>query len=507
MESTRGCVYLVGAGLGQVEFLTNRALRVLQQADVVLVDDLANSPILTELPKRCEVIHVGKRGGQPSVPQSEINQLAIDRCQRGQTVVRLKSGDPGVFGRLVQEIRALNAAGCPYEIVPGLSSAMAGPLLAGIPLTDKTLSHSFAIATAHDLDLLNWSALAQLDTSILLMGTRVLPQICQRLLEAGKPPTTPIALIRHAGRPSQRVWTGQLATFAATMTSLAGTLSPAAIVVGEVVKLRPEFEPQHSANLPAPPLTGKTVLVTRANAQSGVLRDRLKQLGAVVVEMPTLEIVPPSDLGALDREIATLHTFDWLVLASANAVEAFFARLQTSGKDSRALHGVNVAVVGQKTAEVLVRHGIQPDFVPPEFVADALVELLPVSAGDRLLFPRVESGGRPTLVRGLSLRGVKVVEVAAYQSRCPKQIDPRAMSLLQQQQIDVLTFASSKTVVHFRQLLQGANIPISHLHLAKIAAIGPKTAETCTELLGRTDTCAREYTLEGLAIAVAELFE
>ena len=506
MVATQGCVYLIGAGLGQLEFLSYRALQVLQQADTVLVDDLALSPILAQLPDRCEVIYVGKRGGQPSVPQCQTNQLAIERCHRGQTVVRLKSGDPGIFGRLVQEIRALNAAGCPYEVIPGLSSAIAGPLLAGIPLTETSLSRSVAIVTAHDLDLLDWSALVGMDTLILLMGTRTLPQICQRLLEAGKPPNTPIALIRNAGRPDCTVWAGQLSTFAATMTSRAGTLSPAAIVVGEVVKLRSEMLPDQGTEFSSPPLQGKTVLVTRANAQSGPLTDRLKKLGAAVVEMPTLEIVPPSDWEPLDRAIASLDRFEWLVLASGNAVEAFFARLQASGKDSRGLQGVKVAVVGQKTAAALAAHGIRPDFVPPEFVADALVESLPVSGGERLLFPRVESGGRPTLVNGLSRRGVEVVEVAAYQSRCPERIAPKPLTLIQQQQIDVLTFASSKTVVHFHQLLQTAHIPQSALQSAKIAAIGPKTAETCTQLLGRTDICAREYTLEGLVAAVVELF-
>ncbi|MGK7907922.1 MAG: uroporphyrinogen-III C-methyltransferase [Synechococcus sp.] len=505
MEKTRGLVYFIGAGLGQLDSLSYRGWQVLQQAEVALIDDLADSQVLSLLPNYCKRIHVGKRGGKPSVPQDEINRLSIAYCQQGLKVMRLKSGDPGIFGRLVQEVQALNQAGCPYEVIPGISSAIAGPLLAGIPLTATNLSHSFAVSTAHDPDLLAWEGLAQLDTLVFLMGTRTLDQICQNLIHSGKPVETPIALIRHSGRPQQRVWVGQLGTFAATMASQAGSLSPAAIVVGEVVTLREDLMQSHSAQNSSRPLQGKTVLVTRAHTQSGAMTEKLQQLGATVVEIPTIEIVPPSDITPLKDAIANLNQFDWLVLASGNAVEAFFAHLRESGQDSRALQGVKVAVVGQKTAKVLAQQGIQPDFVPEEFVADALVESMPVSEGDRLLFPRVESGGRPTLVNGLSQRGVMVVEVPAYQSRCPEAIDPQALALMRQQKIDVLTFASSKTVVHFHQLVQQARLEEELLETTTIAAIGPKTAETCQDLFGRVDVCAREYTLDGLVEAIVEL--
>ncbi|MEM8717585.1 MAG: uroporphyrinogen-III C-methyltransferase, partial [Cyanobacteria bacterium P01_G01_bin.4] len=395
MNLSPGTVYLVGVGLGGLDTLTYRASQVIQRADVALVDNLAQSSVLTLLPKSCTIEYVGKRGGQASIPQPHIDRLAIDYCQQGLRVVRLKSGDPGIFGRLVQEVRALNDAGCRYEVVPGVSSAISGPLLATIPLTDAALSHTFAVSTAHDLDQLCWHALAQLDTLVFLMGTRYLGQICQRLIEAGLLPETPIALIRHAGRANQQVWTGHVDTFAAKMTSQSGSLSPAVIVVGQVVTLKDELAPTTSpmVHTTERPLEDRTVLVTRANAQSGILSNRLQQLGANVVEMPTLEIVPPSDLAPLDRAISSLDGFDWLVLASGNAVDAFFKRLQSSGLDSRALHAVKIAVVGRKTAESLASQGITPDFVPEEYVADALVEFLPVSGGARLLFPRVESGG------------------------------------------------------------------------------------------------------------------
>ncbi|WP_017327803.1 uroporphyrinogen-III C-methyltransferase [Synechococcus sp. PCC 7336] len=500
-RASAGKVYLVGTGLGGLDTLTLRAWEILQRAEVAIADDLVGPQVLAALPDHCELIRAGKRGGRPSTKQAEIDRLAVSRARAGLRVVRLKSGDPGMFGRLVEEVRALRAAGCACEIVPGISAAISGSLMAGIPLTEKTLSRSVTVATAHDLDALPWGALAQLDTVVFLMGTRGLAQLCDRLVAAGKDPATAIALVRHAGRPEQQVWTGELASFARQMASLAAPLSPAVIVVGETVRLRDDIHMTGKT-----PLAGKTVVVTRANAQSGALVRQLQDLGAVVADMPTLEIVPPSDLGPLDEAIAQLSAFGWLVLASGNGVRAFFERLQATELDSRALHSVKVAVVGRKTAEVLQEYGIRPDFIPPEFVADALAETLPLSGGDRILFPRVESGGRATLIRDLAARGAQVAEVAAYQSRCPDRIDPAVLALLQHQQVDVLTFASSKTVLHFHQLLTNEEFDFNLLDRAKIAAIGPKTAETCDDLLGRTDICASEYTLNGLVEAVVQFY-
>lgn len=495
-----GNVYLVGAGLGNRETLTVRALQLLHRADVVVSDDLVPPSLLAELPAHCVVLNVGKRGGQPSTPQADIHRHLVEQCRLGKQVVRLQSGDPGVFGRLTEEVAALRDAGCLFEIVPGLSAATAGPLVAGIPLTEKRESRCFAVLTAHDIELLPWPALAELDTLAILMGTRTLPDICDRLLNSGKPADTPVALVRDAGRPSQQVCTGKLGTFASQMAAASQSLSPAVIVVGQVVRWRSLlWQPDKR------PLSRKTVLVTRANPQSGSLTQLLEAQGAAVVEMPTLEILPPSDYNPLDTAIAQLDSFDWLILTSGNGVEGFFQRLSGQGKDSRALHGVRIAVVGQKTAEVLQGYGIRPDFVPDEFVADALAASLPLAREQpRILFPRVQSGGRPTLVVELAARGATVVEVPAYQSDCPRQIDPVALKLLQAQQIDILTFASSKTVRYFHRLLQQAEFDFAALESAQIAAIGPKTAETCSELLGRTDICARDYTMAGLVEAIVE---
>ncbi|MEO1133254.1 MAG: uroporphyrinogen-III C-methyltransferase [Cyanobacteria bacterium J06639_1] len=494
-----GKVWLVGAGLGDRLDLTVRALQLLRSADAIVTDALVPESLLLEAKPECEIIRAGKRGGQTSTPQSDIDRLLVQLSHAGRTVVRLKSGDPTIFGRVMEEVRALQAAGCPFEIVPGMSSAIAAAASAGIFLTDKHLSQCFAVISAHQLNTLPWEALGQLDTLVLLMGTRSLQEICDRLMRAGKSESTAIALIREAGRASQQVWTGSLETFADEMERLALRLSPAVIVVGEVVGARLELEKGDRQ-----PLAGKTVLVTRANPQAGALTRLLEAKGAIVADMPTIEIVPPSSFRDLDAAIARLSEFDWLILTSANGVEAFFGRLQALGLDSRALSGTRVAVVGQKTAAAIAQFGIRPDFIPSEFIADAVAAELPLEKLDmRVLFPRVESGGREILVKALTERGAAVTEVAAYQSKCPDRVEPRALSLLQAKRVDIITFASSKTVRHFYRLLREAQFEFSALDGVQIAAIGPKTADTCTELLGRTDICAEEYTLEGLVEAIA----
>ncbi len=251
------------------------------------------------------------------------------------------------------------------------------------------------------------------------------------------------------------------------------------------------------------PLAGKTILVTRSAGQSHEFSDRLQQEGATVIEMPTLEIVPPASWAALDRAIANLSDFDWLILTSANGAEYFFARLFAQIKDVAALTGIKIAVVGKKTAQSLERQGIHPDFIPPNFVADSLVAHFPESlAGKKVLFPRVETGGREVLVKEFLAQGAAVVEVAAYQSQCPPAIAPAVRNALQQKQVDVITFASSKTVQHFCQLIDAAG-GIS-LDGVCIVSIGPQTSKTCQELIGRVDVEAQEYTMDGLLRSLKE---
>ncbi|MDB9350189.1 uroporphyrinogen-III C-methyltransferase [Nodularia spumigena CS-588/02] len=523
MNKHKGKVYLVGAGPGNVAYLTVKAYSLLAKAEVLIYDALVDEQLLQCVSPDCLRLDVGKRGGKPSTPQTEINQLIVQHCLQGKQVVRLKSGDPFIFGRCTAEIQALQEFGCEFEVVPGISSALAAPLMAGIPLTDPVLSRCFAVLTAHEPDVLDWEALSRLETLVILMGGRHLPQIIQQLVRHGRSPSTAIAIIRWAGTPQQQIWTAELDNILEQTSGV--SLSPVVIVIGEVVRLCNYLQSEKisldqvshaqtmlnnfSASLP---LRGKTVLVTRSSGQSSQFSDRLTALGATVIEMPTLEIVPPSSWDGLDQAIANLIDFDWLILTSSNGVDYFFARLIAQGKDIRALAGVKIAVVGEKTAQSLHKYHLQPDFIPPNFVADSLVENLPEALqGKKVLFPRVESGGREVLVKELTVKGAEVVEVAAYQSRCPDSIPESAKLALQNRTVDIITFASSKTVKFFCQLISeifSHNSDITYaLEKICIASIGPQTSKTCHALLGRVTIEAEEYTLDGLTEALIKWVE
>jgi uroporphyrinogen III methyltransferase/synthase len=546
MVEQQGCVYLVGSGVGSVDYLTVRGLLLLTQADVLVYDALVDNELLAWTTDRCLKLNVGKRGGQDSVSQAEINHLLVTHCQQGRRVVRLKSGDPFIFGRCTAEIAALKQADCWFEVVPGISSALAAPLLADIPLTDPVMSRCFAVLSAHDLAAIDWQTLAQIETLVILMGAKHLAEIVDRLQQRGRSPHTPIAIIRWAGHAQQQIWTGTLATIA--QQTERQSIAPCVIVIGEVVNLHTCLQPnpiqnkgqqeviamqnwvremQRAASLssiqrfssvlsshPDLPLSGKTILMTRSVGQSSQFTELLQQQGATVIETPALEIVPPSSWEALDQAIEQLSTFDWLILTSTNGVDAFFERLAAQGKDARALAEIKIAVVGQKTATSLQQRGLQPDFIPTDFVADALVDQFPDRdhlPGMHLLFPRVETGGRELLVQAFSAQGAIVTEVAAYESACARSIAPAALQALQQNQVDIITFASSKTVQCFYQLLERSelkpDLSVAHAFLPlaaqiQIAAIGPQTAAACQRWFGRVDIEAREYTLEGLTQAI-----
>lgn len=496
-----GKVYLVGAGVGDEQYLTIRGAKLVQNAEVLIYDALVDQVLLKLAPENCLKICVGKRGGQVSTSQADINQLLVEYCLQGKEIVRLKSGDPFIFGRANEEIAALQQGKCNFELVPGISSVLAAPLLAGIPLTDKNLSRCFVVASGHQPEKLDWVALSRIDTLVFLMGGRTLPQIIDYLITHGRSPDETIAIVRDCGRSQQQVFWGTLTDIVESTAEI--SLSPAVIVIGKVVELSNQDSPQVNSL----PLTGKTILVTRAAEQSSKFTTLLQQQGATVVEMPALMITPPESWAALDQAIANIKQFQWLILTSANAVNYFFNRLSTLGYDIRALSQLKIAVVGRKTASVLKTKQFNPDYIPPNYVADSLIANFPENlSGQKLLFPRVETGGRAILVQELTEQGATVVEVPAYQSQCPKNIDPQAWQALQQQQIDVITFASSKTVKNFYTLLQqqaDSNTIDTILAKVIIASIGPQTSITCRKLLGRIDLEAAEYTLEGLTTAIA----
>ncbi|CAD5910935.1 Uroporphyrinogen-III C-methyltransferase [Planktothrix tepida] len=523
MIGQKGKVYLMGAGLGEIAYLTLQAQALLSQAEVIIYDALVDDSILTLIPANCLKINVGKRGGQPSTPQAEINQLLVEYCLRGKQVIRLKGGDPFIFGRTTSEIQALIESQCNFEVIPGLSSALAAPTLASIPLTDPVMSRCFAVMTAHDLEALDWQIVSQIETLVILMGGRNLAEIVHQLLRHERLPQTPIAIIKSGGCPQQKVWIGTLNDIVEITAH--ESLSPCVIVVGEVVRLRDFLNPTQHSWQPNQPLEnsilnldtmnlllfGKTILITRSAEQSSQFSDLLKAQGATVIEMPALVITPPSSWDSLDQAIEQLEKgsenhFDWLIFTSSNGVEYFFNRLINLGKDIRSLGQTKIAVVGKKTAASLQERCLKPDFIPPDFVADSLVEHFPESLeGKRILFPRVETGGREVLVQELTTKGATVVEVAAYESGCPESISPDVLEALQSQKIDVITFASSKTVKNYYQLIQSLpehTLPPNYLDSICIASIGPQTSKSCINLLGRVDVEPQEYTLEGLTQAI-----
>ena len=517
MIGKKGKVYLVGAGLGEIAYLTLQAQGLLSQAEVIIYDALVDDSILTLVPANCLKLEVGKRGGQPSTPQAEINQLLVEYCLRGKQVIRLKGGDPFIFGRTTSEIQALIESQCDFEVIPGLSSALAAPTLAYIPLTDPVMSRCFVVMTAHDLEALDWQIVSQIETLVILMGGRNLAEIVHQLLRHERLPNTPIAIIKSGGCPQQTVWVGTLNDIVETTAN--ESLSPCVIVVGEVVRLRDFLNPSQQSwrqdqspknsilNLDTmnQPLFAKTILVTRSAEQSSQFSDLLKAQGATVIEMPALVITPPSSWESLDQAIEQLETnaensFDWLILTSYNGVEYFFNRLMNLGKDIRSLGQTKIAVVGKKTADSLQERCLKPDFIPPDFVADSLIEHFPESLqGKRILFPRVETGGREILVQELTAKGATVVGVAAYESGCPDSIYPEVLEALQGKKIDIITFASSKTVKNFSQLIQSLpehTLPSNYLDGICIASIGPQTSKSCQSLLGRVDVEPQEYTVE-----------
>lgn len=506
-----GKVYLLGAGPGNIDYLTVRGQQVLQQADCLIYDALVDQRLLSQLAPNCDTIQVGKRGGQPSTPQSDINQLLVSHCRQGKQVVRLKSGDPFIFGRAAGEIQALKAADCNFEVIPGVSSALAAPLLNAIPLTDPALSHGFGVFTAHSLASLDWSSLAKLETLVLLMGGRHLGEICYQLQAHNRHGDTPVAVIQWASQPQQRLWQGTLLNIA--QVTKGEQLSPCIIVIGEVVRLREFLSPPAVSNSDVSsgvfslPLAHKTILVTRAAGQSSSFTPLLTDRGATVIDMPALEIRPPSSWAAVDRALADLQQFDWLILTSANAVNWFLDRLIEQGYDLRQLAHLKLAVVGKKTDRALTERGLRADFMPADYVADALVAEFPLPlAGLKLLFPRVETGGRDVLVKEFSAQGATVTEVAAYESGCPPAMTAVAVTALRQGQVDAITFASSKTVRHFKQLMMAkfGDEWMTIIQGIAIASIGPQTSQTCLAELGRVDIEATTYTLDGLTDALVQ---
>ncbi len=503
-----GKVYLVGAGPGDPKLLTLRGKECLEQAEVVIYDYLANPALLEHVRPEAERIYVGRRGRGEYGDQAEINRLMIDRARAGKIVVRLKGGDPFVFGRGGEEAEAVAEAGIPFEVVPGVTSAVAAPAYAGIPVTHRTLASSVALVTGHEDPLkpsptVEWDRLASTSgTVVFLMGMKNLPAIVAHLTASGRPATTPVALIRWGTRAEQRTVIGTLADIVRKADE-ARLEPPTVIVVGEVVRLREKLNWFESR-----PLFGTTVLVTRPREQAGEFADLLAGYGARVLTMPTIAIVDPADWGPLDRAIGDLARYDWVIFTSVNGVRFFFDRLRTLGRDARALGRARVCAIGPRTAEELAERGFKADLVPEEYQAEGVLEAMKKEdlKGVRILIPRAEVA-RDILPEELRARGADVTVAVAYRTVRPEADGEALKERLRRREIGVVTLTSSSSVRNYVALFADRAEASTLTANAVVACIGPITAETAESYGLKVGIRAKENTVPALAEAIVGHFE
>lgn len=500
-------VWLLGAGPGDPGLLTLKARDILARADVIVNDALANERLLEWVRPDAELCYVGKVAGCHALPQDKINELLVAKAREGKLVARLKGGDPYMFGRGGEEAEALVAAGIPFEEVPGVSSTIAAPAYAGIPLTHRDLTSSVTIVTGHERSdrtgssMINWQALADSgSTLVFVMGMKNLPNIVSRLLACGMSPEMPAALIHRGTTPRQRSLVTRLADLPDAATREAFT-NPSVIVVGRVAGMADSlnwFEKR--------PLFGRSIVVTRAREQASGMVDQLAALGANVIQCPTIEIRPLADTSLLDKAAGSLASYDWLLFTSANGVDVFWQRLAALGLDSRALAACKVGAIGPATAQSLRQQGIVADLVPRRFVAESVVEALlatgPVT-GKKILLPRA-AVARDVLPDELRKAGATVDVVPVYETMPASAEKQAVLDLLDAGKLDCITFASSSTVDNFLDIIPAESL-LAHPE-TKLAAIGPITSQN----LQKHGLCAsiepEEYTIPALVKAIADYF-
>jgi len=501
-------IYLVGSGPGDSGLFTIKGVRCMEEADAVVYDRLAPEALLKHAKPEAESIYVGKRPGNPTMSQGEINDLLVELGRAGKTVVRLKGGDPYIFGRGGEEALALVEAGLPFEVVPGVTSGVAAPAYAGIPVTHRNVSTSVVFVTGHEDPTkgrsdVDWARIAKgADTLVLYMGVGRLKEISTELVAAGRSPETPVACVRWGTIPEQRTVTGTLEDIAERVAE-ADLKPPAITVVGDVVALREAGLDWYERR----PLFGRRVVVTRARAQAGELSVELERLGAEVYEFPTIQIQAPEDFGPLDAAIRDLDSFDWIVFTSVNGVEAFLERLWHHGLDLRAVpRRAKVAAIGPATAQRIEEVGLQVDVVPDEYRAEALIEVLETDsiAGERVLIPRAKVA-REILPDKLREAGAEVVVPPAYESAPSSEGKNELARRLGAGEVDCVTFTASSTVENFVGAF-GFGEAVGLLAETRVVCIGPITAETARGHGLRVDTEAEEYTIPGLVEAVVDLF-
>ena len=503
---TTGKVYLIGAGPGDPGLITVKGISYLQKADVVIYDFLASRKLLTHTRKNAEIIYVGKRGGAHTVPQAQINELMVVKAKAGLIVARLKGGDPFIFGRGGEEAEVLVAEGIPFEIIPGVTSAVGVAAYAGIPITHRRYTATVAFITGHEDPTkensnVDWGKIATgVGTLLFFMGVKNVDRIADKLISHGRSPDTPVALVRWGTTAKQVTLAGTLSNIAQRVRE-SQFKPPAIIIVGEVVRLRSILNWFEQKSL-----FGKTVVVTRAREQASNLVECLQELGAECLEVPTIEIMPPEDWTPVDKSIDNLDTYDWIVFSSVNGVHFFLERLFTNGKDIRGLKDVKLCAVGPATAKELERFGLRTDIIPETYRAESIIEEFKKQdmTGKRVLVPRPQEA-RPVVPVELRKMGAIVEEVVAYYTKPVCHNLEELKELLQEKEIDLVTFTSSSTVKNFRKLFTEEQTR-ELLSDVPVATIGPITADTAKELGFKVAITPDEYTIDGLCDAIERYY-
>ncbi len=499
----RSIVYLVGAGPGDPRLITIKGLECIKKADVIIYDYLVNVDLLKVAKSDAELVYVGKQGGAHTLEQEEINMLLVKKALENKVVTRLKGGDPYVFGRGGEEALVLYEHHIPFEVVPGITAAIATPNYAGIPVTHRNFTSTFGLITGHedptkDESSIDWAKISTgIGTLTFYMGIKNLPYITGQLIKHGRSKDTPVAVIRWGTRSQQKTVVGTLDT----IVQKAKDIKPPAItIVGEVVKLREQlnwFETK--------PLFGKTIVVTRSRDQASEFADQLSEWGAHVIEFPTIEIAKPDTIHPLDEAINNINSYHWLVFTSINGVDAFFQRLFELGRDIRDLKGIKLCAIGPATESGIEKYHIKVDCRPPKFVAESVVEELKkvtVIKGEKFLLPRADIA-RSFLPEELRKLGGEVTDLVAYKTIMAQPKNVNLAEKIKNGEVHIVTFTSSSTVRNFVQIIGEKNIAGLNGHV-QYASIGPITTQTAEEMGLHVTIKAKEYTIPGLVDAILE---
>lgn len=497
-----GIVFLVGAGPGDPGLITVKGLNCIAMADVVVYDYLASPALLAHANTDAEMIYVGKKGGDHTLPQDGINALIVEKAKQGNVVARLKGGDPFIFGRGGEEAEVLIAAGVPFEVVPGVTAAIGASAYAGIPLTHRDYTSDVAFVTGHEdpnkaESSIDWKALATgIGTLVFFMGVKNLSTIAINLMANGRPADTPVAVIRWGTTPKQKTVTATLETIE-DETLRAGIKAPAIIIVGGVVNLRKTmrwFEKR--------PLLGRRIVVTRAREQASELIHQLTELGAECIQCPTIQVGPPKDWSPVDDAIKTLDQYDWIVFTSVNGVDYFFRRLFENGLDVRRIGHIKTAAIGPATADRLRSWGLNSDIIPKNYRAESVVAAFADRTinGQKVLLPRAKEA-RSVLPEELTRMGAAVDEVTAYETRQAEGSATNLVQRLTDASIDMVTFTSSSTVKNFHRLLPPDRAD-RLMQGVIVASIGPITSQTARDLGLSVSMEADAYTIPGLIQAI-----